>query len=52
MLNEFKATNEILHFTKKDWEEITEEKFKIIFKNSPLKRSKYSGIKRNLQFLK
>ena len=44
------ATNEILHFTKKDWEELTEEKFKIIFKNSPLKRSKYAGIKRNLQF--
>lgn len=50
-VNEFKATNEILHFNKKDWEELTEEKFKIIFKNSPLKRSKYSGIKRNLQFL-
>ena len=48
---EFIATNEILHFTKKDWEEITEEKFKIVFKNSPLKRSKYAGIKRNLQFL-
>lgn len=51
-VNEFNATNEILHFTKKDWEEITEEKFKIIFKNSPLRRSKYAGIKRNLQFLK
>ena len=51
-VNEFNATNEVLHFTKKDWEEITEEKFKIIFKNSPLKRSKYAGIKRNLQFLK
>ena len=51
-VNEFDATNEVLHFTKKDWEEITEEKFKIIFKNSPLKRSKYAGIKRNLQFLK
>ena len=47
----FIATNEILNFTTKDWEEITEEKFKIIFKNSPLKRSKYAGIKRNLQFL-
>ena len=51
-VNEFNAINEVLHFTKKDWEEITEEKFKIIFKNSPLKRSKYAGIKRNLQFLK
>jgi len=47
----FTPTNEILHFTKKDWDELTEEKFKILFKDSPLKRSKYSGIKRNLQFL-
>ena len=35
----------------KDWEELTEENFKTVFKNSPLKRSKFSGIKRNLQFL-
>ena len=49
--NEFNATNEILHFTKKEWQELTEEKFKIVFKNSPLKRSKFAGIKRNLQFL-
>ena len=42
---------EILNFTKNDWEEITEESFKIIFKDSPLKRSKYSGIKRNLKFI-
>lgn len=48
----FTPTNEILHFTNKEWEELTEEKFKVIFKDSPLKRSKYSGIKRNLQFLK
>ena len=47
----FIPINEILHFTKKDWEELTEERFKIVFKDSPLKRSKYSGIKRNLQFL-
>ncbi len=48
----FIPTNEILHFTYKDWDELTEEKFKIVFKNSPLKRTKYSGIKKNLQFLK
>jgi epoxyqueuosine reductase len=47
----FNPTSEILHFSQKDWDELTEEKFKIIFKDSPLKRSKYSGIKRNLQFL-
>lgn len=47
----FTPLNEILNFSKNDWEEITEESFKIIFKNSPLKRSKFEGIKRNLKFL-
>jgi epoxyqueuosine reductase len=42
---------EVLNFSKNDWEEITEESFKIIFKNSPLKRAKFEGIKRNLKFL-
>jgi epoxyqueuosine reductase len=41
----------ILNFTTKDWEELTEESFKKIFKHSPLKRSKYKGIKRNLHFI-
>ncbi len=48
----FEAINEILNYTTNDWDEITEEKFQIIFEKSPLKRSKYAGIKRNLQFLK
>jgi len=48
---QFQPIVEIISFTTKDWEAITEEKFKIIFKASPIKRSKYSGIKRNLQFL-
>lgn len=42
---------EILNFTKNDWEELTEESFKIIFKDSPLKRTKFAGIKRNLKFI-
>ncbi len=47
----FKPLPQILEFTKKDWEEMTEESFKIIFKESPLKRRKYEGIKRNLKFI-
>ncbi len=47
----FAPLNEILNFTKNDWEELTEESFKIIFGKSPLKRSKFEGIKRNLKFL-
>ncbi len=50
--NTFSPIHEILNYTKNDWEELTEEQFKIIFKNSPLKRTKFSGIKRNLNFLK
>ncbi len=41
----------VLNFSSNDWEELTEENFKLIFKNSPLKRSKYAGIKRNLKFI-
>ncbi len=48
---QFSPLTQILHFNTHDWEEMTEESFKIIFKNSPLKRSKYAGIKRNLRFL-
>ena len=48
---EFTPINEILEYSKKDWDELTEESFKVIFKKSPLKRAKYQGIKRNLKFL-
>jgi epoxyqueuosine reductase len=49
---ELKPIPEILSFSEEDWEELTEESFRIIFKNSPLKRSKFTGIKRNLKFIK
>ncbi|MCP9752267.1 tRNA epoxyqueuosine(34) reductase QueG [Ferruginibacter sp. HRS2-29] len=48
----FKANPEILHFSPDDWEELTEESFKIIFRHSPIKRTKFNGIKRNLQFIR
>ena len=48
----FSPIPEILNFTSNDWEELTEESFKIIFKNSSLKRTKFTGIKRNLKFIK
>ena len=47
----FTPLNEVLNFSKNDWEDLTEESFKIIFRKSPLKRSKFEGIKRNLKFL-
>lgn len=48
----FTPLPEVLNFTTNEWEELTEEAFKKIFKNSPIKRSKFNGIKRNLQFIK
>ena len=48
----FTPIPEILNLSTSNWEEITEESFKIIFKNSPLKRAKFEGIKRNLNFIK
>ncbi|MDP2687415.1 MAG: tRNA epoxyqueuosine(34) reductase QueG [Aequorivita sp.] len=48
----FNPNPEMLSMTKKDWEEITEEVFQKIFKNSAVKRTKFAGLKRNINFLK
>jgi epoxyqueuosine reductase len=42
---------EILHLNTLEWEEMTEEAFKKIFRHSPLKRTKFTGIQRNLKFV-
>lgn len=42
----------ILSFTSEDWFEITEDVFREIFRKSAVKRTKYTGLKRNLDFLK
>ena len=48
----FNPNQELLSMSKKDWEEITEEVFQNIFKKSAVKRTKYSGFIRNINFLK
>jgi epoxyqueuosine reductase len=48
----FQPLPEILNFTTKEWEELSEEAFKKIFRHSPLSRAKYKGIQRNIRFLK
>jgi epoxyqueuosine reductase len=47
---EFTPLPEVLNFSTNDWEELTEESFRQIFKSSPIKRTKFEGIKRNLKF--
>jgi epoxyqueuosine reductase len=48
----FSPHPDLLTLTKKDWEEITEDTFRKVFKNSAVKRTKYSGLIRNIEFLK
>lgn len=47
----FKPYNQILNFSTKEWEEMTADIFNKVFKHSPLKRTKFKGIQRNLQFI-
>jgi len=48
----FNPNPELLSMSKKDWEEITEAVFQNVFKNSAVRRTKFSGIQRNINFLK
>tara|TARA_B100000900_G_C20548796_1_gene703783 strand:+ start:162 stop:1085 length:924 start_codon:yes stop_codon:yes gene_type:complete len=48
----FDPKAELLDYTQKDWEELTEATFETIFKNSAVKRTRYEGFKRNISFLK
>ncbi len=42
----------LLGLNKRDWEDLTEEVFRELFKNSAVKRTKFDGLKRNIDFLK
>ena len=48
----FDPNPQLLSMTKKEWEEITEDVFKKVFQKSAVKRTKFSGLKRNIEFLK
>ena len=48
----FDPNAQVLSNSKKDWEEVTKEVFSEIFKKSPLKRTKFEGLRRNIEFLK
>lgn len=47
----FNPNPELLEMTKQDWEEITQDVFSKVFKKSAVKRTKFSGLKRNIDFL-
>ncbi|WBU88066.1 tRNA epoxyqueuosine(34) reductase QueG [Cellulophaga omnivescoria] len=47
----FNPHPDLLSMTKKDWVEITEDVFRKVFKKSAVKRTKFSGLQRNIDFL-
>jgi epoxyqueuosine reductase len=47
LLNPLKEINQ---YSKKDWLELTDEVFKVVFKGSPIERSKFNGLKRNIKY--
>ncbi len=48
----FENTTGFLNFNTADWTNLTEEVFTSVFKGSAVKRTKYSGLKRNIEFVK
>lgn len=48
----FNSTNGVLDFDSSEWHNLTEETFNHVFKNSAVKRTKFKGLKRNLNFIK
>ncbi len=47
----FEPHPDLLDMKKEDWQEITEEVFRDLFRKSAVKRTKFSGLKRNIAFL-
>ena len=47
----FNPQENLLQMSKADWEDLTEEIFRELFKKSAVKRTKYAGLKRNISLL-
>jgi epoxyqueuosine reductase len=47
----FEPKEQLLNMNKQDWQEITEQVFSQLFKKSAVKRTKYNGLKRNIDFI-
>ena len=47
----FRLSAELRDMKEQDWQELSDETFKRLFKHSAVKRTKYAGLKRNLNFL-
>jgi epoxyqueuosine reductase len=47
----FSPKEELINYTKQEWKELTRELFNGIYKKSAVKRTKYEGLMRNIDFL-
>ncbi len=50
--SEFAPKTELLSLTKEEWQKMDEKTFAALFEGSAVKRTKYEGLKRNIDFLK
>jgi epoxyqueuosine reductase len=48
----FEPHPDLLDLKKQDWLDLQEEGFQLLFQKSPVKRTKFQGLKRNISFLK
>ena len=48
----FEPNLKLLQIDKKQWDELSKDTFNELFKKSPIKRTKFEGLKRNIKFLK
>ncbi len=48
---DFKPHPDLLSLSRKDWSEMTEERFDELFFATPVKRTKYNGLRRNIDFV-
>jgi epoxyqueuosine reductase len=49
---EFEPSEALKSMRKQDWEDISEEVFKPLFKGSAVERTKFAGLRRNIDFMK
>ena len=48
----FQPSAQLLDLNQNDWEDLEQETFQALFKNSAVKRTKFEGLKRNISFLR
>lgn len=49
---DFEPHPDLLEMSREDWEALDEDTFRELFRKSAVKRTKYEGLKRNMEFLK